>query len=101
MNFEEHAAKSQVLARAGVPAPNGRLVGTPEEAVAAFAAVGPCVVKAQVPTSKRGKAGGIRPANSARETVEAARSILGMSIGGHMVTRVLVEEKLCIVRELY
>jgi succinyl-CoA synthetase beta subunit len=58
-------------------------------------------VKAQVPTGKRGKAGGIKVANSAEEAEEAARAILGMEIGGYPVESVLVEERAEIVREFY
>ena len=58
MNFEEHAGKP-VLAAHGIAVPDGRLAKTPDEAADAQAAIGPCVVKAQVPTGKRGKAGGI------------------------------------------
>ena len=61
MNFEEHAAKP-LLAAAGIATPSGELAISPEEAAAAARRLGPCMVKAQVPTGKRGKAGGIRPA---------------------------------------
>src|SRR5262250_1682096 len=101
MNFEEYAAKANVLAPAGVRLPRARLCLSPQEAGAAFAAVGPCVVKAQVPTGKRGKAGGIRKADSAAEAEAVARAILGMSIEGHRVEKVLVEERADIAREFY
>ena len=58
MNFEEHAAKSLVLTPAGIPVPRGQLCSTPAEAADAVRAIGPAVVKAQVATGKRGKAGG-------------------------------------------
>ena len=64
MNFLEHAAKSHVLAPAGIAVPPSALCATEGEAEAAFAGIGPCVVKAQVPTGKRGKAGGIRKADN-------------------------------------
>ena len=101
MNLEEHAAKTLVLVPANVPVPVGELVDTPEGARAAFGRIGPSVVKAQVPTGKRGKAGGVRPARSADEAEEAARAILGMRIGGHAVKQVLVEEMAEIAREYY
>jgi succinyl-CoA synthetase beta subunit len=101
MNFEEYAAKTLVLEPSGVPIPRGRHCGSAEEAGRAFAEIGPCVVKAQVPTGKRGKAGGIKIANSAEEAEEAARAILGMEIGGYPVESVLVEERAGIVREFY
>jgi succinyl-CoA synthetase beta subunit len=101
MNFEEYAAKAKVLAPAGVPVPRGKLCSTPDEAKSAFGEIGPCVVKAQVPTGKRGKSGGIRKADSAAEAAAAAAAILGMSIDGYAVTKVLLEERADIAREFY
>jgi len=101
MNFEEHVAKAKALMPASIPVPRGKLCVTPDEAAAAFAEIGPCVVKAQVPTGKRGKAGGIRKADSAAEAAAAAAAILGMSIDGHRVERVLLEERAAIAREFY
>jgi succinyl-CoA synthetase beta subunit len=101
MNFEEHAAKAKVLIPAGVPVPRGKLCGSLAEARAACAEIGPSVVKAQVPTGKRGKAGGIRKADTALEAAAAARTILGMTIDGYPVEKVLVEERGDIAREFY
>lgn len=101
MNFLESAAKAKVLVPAGVPVPRGTLCRTADEAAEAFAAIGPCVVKAQVPTGKRGKAGGIRKADSATEAAAVAAAILGMTIDGHPVDSVLVEERAAIAREFY
>lgn len=101
MNFEEHVAKANVLVPASVPVPRGRLCVTPEEAAAAFGDIGPCVVKAQVPTGKRGKAGGIRKADSAAEAAAVTRAILGMTIDGYAVEKVLIEERAEIAREFY
>ena len=100
MNFEEHAAKP-LLAAAGIPVPAGKLVSAPAEAREVAAELGPVVVKAQVPTGKRGKAGGIRLAGNAGEAETAARAILGMTIGGSVVERVLVERRVSIMQELY
>jgi succinyl-CoA synthetase beta subunit len=101
MKLEEHAAKSAVLRPAGVPVGNSRLCATPEEVADAVREIGPSVVKAQVPTGKRGKAGGIKVADTPEQAAEVARSILGMTIGGDVVERVLVEEKAEIAREFY
>lgn len=101
MNLEEYAAKRHVLLPAGVPIPNGMVCSTPEEASAVVARIGPSVVKAQVPTGKRGKSGGIKMADSADDGAAAARAILGMTIGGSRVERVLIEERCPIDRELY
>jgi succinyl-CoA synthetase beta subunit len=101
MNFEEHAAKAKVLAPASIAVPRGMLCRSPEEARTAFDAIGPCVVKAQVPAGKRGKAGGIRKAETAPEAAAAAKAILGMSIDGYVVEKVLVEERAEIASEFY
>ena len=101
MNFEEHVAKARVLVPASIAVPRGKLCHTADEAKAAFGEIGPCVVKAQVPTGKRGKAGGIRKADSAAEAGAAAQAILGMDIDGYRVEKVLVEERAEIAREFY
>jgi succinyl-CoA synthetase beta subunit len=100
MNFEEHAAKP-LLRAAGLVTPQGALASTPAEAARIADKIGPCVLKAQVPTGKRGKAGGIKLASNAAEAEAAASSILGMSIGSHCVEKVLVEAQVPIARELY
>jgi len=100
MNFEEHAAKP-LLKAAGIAVPEGKLANTADDAAKAFDAVGPCVVKAQVPTGKRGKAGGIKTADTADEARAAADAILGMDIAGHTVNAVLVEGRSDIAREFY
>ncbi|MBT6096355.1 MAG: succinate--CoA ligase [Rhodospirillaceae bacterium] len=100
MNFEEYAAKP-VLAAAGISVPRSALALTPDEAAHAAADIGPCVIKAQVPTGKRGKAGGIQLADNAEEARAHAENIIGMEIGGHVVDKVLVEAKSDIAREFY
>jgi succinyl-CoA synthetase beta subunit len=101
MNFEEHAAKSLILAPAGIPVPRAILCLSAKEAAMAAAQTGPCVVKAQVPAGKRGKAGGIKLADTPQEAEDAAAQILGMRIGDHTVERVLIEEQAKIAREFY
>jgi len=101
MNFEEHAAKTLVLSPAGIPVPRGIQVTSATEAGKAAAEIGPCVVKAQVPTGKRGKAGGIKLANTPAEAVAVAGQILGMTIGDYKVERLLIEEQAKIAREFY
>ena len=100
MDFEEYAAKP-LLAAAGIAIPRGEAVTTAAEAAAVAKALGPAVVKAQVPTGKRGKAGGIKAADDAAGAEAVARDILGMTIGDHTVERLLVEERADIARELY
>ena len=101
MNFEEHAAKP-LLQAAGIVTPRGRLARSAAEAEAAAAALGvPVVVKAQVPTGKRGKAGGIQTAEHPEAARDAADAILGMEIAEHRVSSVLVEEQAEIAAEFY
>ena len=101
MNFDEHAAKSLVLAPAGIPVPRGQICRTAKEAAQAVCAIGPAVIKAQVATGKRGKAGGIKPADTPEEAERVAAAILGMSIGEYKVERLLVEEQANIAHEFY
>jgi succinyl-CoA synthetase beta subunit len=101
MNFEEHAAKLLVLSVAGIPTLRGMLCSTAAEAAMAATNIGPCVVKAQVPIGKRGKAGGIKLARTSDEARKAAEQILLMSIGGYTVERLLLEEQAQIAREFY
>ena len=101
MNFEEHAAKP-LLRAAGLAVPRGRRAGSAAEAREAAARIaGPVMVKAQVPAGKRGKAGGIRAADTAEEAAGAAEAILGMDIAGYRVESVLVEERAAIGAEYY
>ncbi len=101
MNFEEHAAKALILAPAGIATLRGILCTSAAEAAKAAGAIGPCVVKAQVPTGKRGKAGGIKLANTPQEAEQVAGQILGMTIGDYKVERLLIEEQAKIAREFY
>lgn len=101
MNLEEYAAKSVLLKPASIPIPQSRVCTTAEEAAGALVALGTAVIKAQVPSGKRGKSGGIRFADSPEAAADAARAILGMEIGGHRVERLLIEERCEIARELY
>jgi len=101
VNLVEHAAKSLVLRPAGIPVPNSRVCRTPAEAAAAYADIGPSVVKAQVPTGKRGKAGGIKRVDSARDAAERAEAILAMTIDGHAVGEILLEQRGTVAREFY
>ena len=100
MNFVEHAGKA-VLRSHAIPVPDGSLARTPDEAAAAAARIGPCVIKAQVPAGKRGKAGGIKLAKTPKEAGAHARRILAMTIGGYRVESVLVDPQVAIAREMY
>jgi succinyl-CoA synthetase beta subunit len=101
MDLFEYQAK-ELFARHGVAVPRGRVAWSPEEAETAAADLGgTVVVKAQVQTGGRGKAGGIQLAKDAAEARARAEQIIGMDIRGHTVRRVLVEEASEIAEEYY
>jgi succinyl-CoA synthetase beta subunit len=92
----------QILKEAKVAIPKGEVAATPEEAGAIAAKLGkPVVVKAQIWAGGRGKAGGIKFADSPAEAQDVARSLLGAEIKALKVEKVLVEEKLDIETEYY
>jgi succinyl-CoA synthetase beta subunit len=101
----EHQAK-ELFAEYGVPVPSGKVAHTAEEAraiAAEFAAAGKpkVVIKAQVKTGGRGKAGGVKLADGPEAAYQTAQQILGMDIKGHTVHKVLVEEASDIAQEYY
>src|SRR5207248_7533411 len=101
MDLFEYQGK-QYFARFGIPVSPGGVADTVDEAVAQADRVGyPVVVKAQVQVGGRGKAGGIKLANSADEVRNHARNILGMDIRGHTVHRVWIERASDIAQEYY
>jgi succinyl-CoA synthetase beta subunit len=92
-----------VFERHGVPVLRARTATGPfaAGAIAEELDVGVVVVKAQVQTGGRGKAGGVKLARSPQETIDRAREILGMDIKGHTVRRVMVAEGADIAEEYY
>ncbi len=101
MDLLEFQGKS-LLARAGVPLPEGRVAASPAEARRAAQELGSRVaVKAQVPVGGRGKAGGIKVADGPEAAETAAAAILGMDIKGHKVGLVYVERATEIAAEWY
>jgi succinyl-CoA synthetase beta subunit len=101
----EYQAK-ELFAEYGVPVPKDKVASTAEEAreiSTAFAADGipQVVVKAQVKTGGRGKAGGVKLADSPDDAFEKAQRIIGMDIKGHTVHRVLIAEASDIKSEYY
>ena len=101
MNFEEHSAKP-LLAEHGLQIARGILVNSSKAAQQAMRELGgACVLKAQVPTGKRGKAGGIQLVNNPQEAAEHAERILGMEIAGYKVEQLLVEPQIDIAQEFY
>ena len=101
MDLYEYQGK-ELFRRFGIPVSEGRLATSPAEArTAAQELGGPVVVKAQVLTGGRGKAGGIKLAETAAEAEARAREILGMDIRGHVVARLWIEKASDIAREYY
>src|SRR3990170_1184418 len=101
MRFYEFEAK-QLLARHGVPTSQGGTATTADEAARIAAGVGgPVVLKSQVLTGGRMKAGGVRFAETPEEARAAAGAILGLSIGGQLPRCVLVETKAPVKKEYY
>src|SRR5690606_33600963 len=97
----EHQAK-ELFAAYGIPVPRGIVAHTADEArEAAQQLGGRVVVKAQVKTGGRGKAGGVKLAEDAADAHRKATEILGMDIKGHTVHKVLIEEASAIAEEYY
>jgi len=91
-----------LLAQKGIPTPRGRAAGTPDEARQIATGIGgPTVVKIQAWVTGRAGLGGIRFAETPDEAAQVAADMLGMRVGGFVVDRVMVEEKLAIEREFY
>ncbi|GAB3382811.1 ADP-forming succinate--CoA ligase subunit beta [Amycolatopsis echigonensis] len=101
MDLLEHQARD-LFAAHGVPVPRGHVAATPDEARAAAVDLGGAVVvKAQVKTGGRGKAGGVKLAAGPDDAARIADEILGMDLKGHRVHRVLVTEASDIADEYY
>jgi succinyl-CoA synthetase beta subunit len=101
MRLHEYQSK-EIFTQHFIPIPQGRLAATPEEAKLISEELhGPVVLKAQVLVGGRGKAGGIRLVHSPDEAEYEAAKILGQSIKGIPVRRLLVEEAINIQQELY
>lgn len=101
MDLFEYQAK-ELFAKHGVPVTPGTVAFTPEEArEAAEAYGGPVVVKAQVKTGGRGKAGGVKLADSPDDAEAKAADILGLDIKGHVVRRLLITPTADIDTEYY
>ncbi|ACL24973.1 ADP-forming succinate--CoA ligase subunit beta [Chloroflexus aggregans] len=101
MKLHEYQARD-LLARYGIPVTGGGVAVTPAEAHAIAEQIGgPVVVKAQVHVGGRGKAGGVKLAQTPAEAEQVAGQILGMNIKGLTVEKVLVAEAISYERELY
>src|SRR5215469_464154 len=101
MKIHEYQAK-EILGRYGIPVQPGKIATTAEQAEAIAAEFGvPVVIKAQVYVGGRGKAGGVKLAQTPAETKEVAGRILGIDIKGITVDNVLVTPALGIKEEYY
>src|SRR5574338_497450 len=101
MKLHEYQSK-QIFSRYGIPIPKGRVAATATEAKHnAEELGGRVVIKAQVLVGGRGKAGGVKLANTPQEAEQLATQILGMEIKGLPVRKVLVDEAASIDQEIY
>src|SRR5213082_645330 len=101
MDLYEYQGKA-LFQRFGIPVSEGRLATTPQEARAAAGELGgPVVVKAQVLTGGRGKAGGVKLADDPGDAEQKAEGILGRDINGHVVRKLWIESASEIAKEYY
>ncbi|HVO40863.1 MAG TPA: ADP-forming succinate--CoA ligase subunit beta [Spirochaetia bacterium] len=101
MKLHEFQAKG-FLREYGIPVPEGKAASTPQEARGIAGSIGcPVMVKAQVLVGGRGKAGGVKMANTPEEAEARAKDIIGMRIKGIEVQRVLVAAAVDIAAEFY
>lgn len=101
MDLTEYQGK-QVFREFGIPVPEGKPASSPAKAQQIAEKLGgTVVVKAQVKVGGRGKAGGVKLAQTPAETADVAKQILGMDIKGHKVRQVLIERAGDIAAEYY
>jgi len=101
MDLTEYQGK-QVFREFGIPVPDGKPASGPAKAQQIAEKLGgTVVVKAQVKVGGRGKAGGVKLAQTPAETAEVAKQIIGMDIKGHKVRQVLIERARDIAAEYY
>ena len=102
MKAHEYQAK-EIFSRYGIPVEQHVLCSTPDEAVTAFRQLGvnKVAIKAQVLTGGRGKAGGVKLADSETLVRQHAQEILNITIKGFPVTRILISEDVDIAAESY
>jgi succinyl-CoA synthetase beta subunit len=101
VNLHEYQSKLR-FAEFGIPVPKGKVAPSPQQAYEIAKEIGgPVVVKAQVLTGGRGKAGGVKLAKTPKEAQDHADAILGMDIKGHKVLKVLIDPASEIKSEIY
>src|SRR3954469_16424377 len=101
MDLYEYQGK-QLFSKFGIPVSEGRVATTPEDARRAAEELGgPVVVKAQVLTGGRGKAGGVKLADNPDDAEQKAKDIIGLDIRGHIVRTLWIEQASDIAKEYY
>jgi Succinyl-CoA synthetase, beta subunit len=101
MDLMEYKAR-ELYVKYGIPAMQGVVADNPDELESKVSGLNyPVVVKAQVQTGGRGKAGGIRFADSLPEAIDISNKIFGMDIKGHIVRKLLIVEKAEVQKEWY
>lgn len=100
MRLYEYEAK-EIASRYGIPVPKGKVARSPDEAYTIASEFGSSVVKAQVLVGGRGLAGGVKIASTPEEAREITSKLIGSNIRGVKVDFVLIEEKICVSKELY
>src|SRR5215210_7309450 len=101
MRFYEYESK-EIVRRGGIPTSKGGFAKTAEEARARAEEVGgPVVIKSQVLTGGRMKAGGVQFADTPEEAERHAKDVLALEINGHTPRGVLVDPRASVKQELY
>ncbi len=100
MKLFEYEAK-KIFREFGIPVSPYRVISSPGEGLEFFRENSPAVIKAQVLTGGRGKAGGIKTASTEEEYLEKVSGLLGSAVKGFPVKKLLIEKKLDIRREVY
>ncbi|MCS7102422.1 MAG: acetate--CoA ligase family protein, partial [Candidatus Korarchaeum sp.] len=101
MRLLEYESK-EAFSSKGIPIPKGIIVKSPEEASSAVRSLGGRgVLKIQIPHGQRGRAGGIRLANSPDEAEKIARELFSRTFYGYEVSSLLIEEPIDVTTEIY
>lgn len=100
MKMYEYMGKN-LFKKYGIPVPEGEVAGSPEEVREITSLIGDSVIKAQILSGKRGKAGGIKFARDAEAAKRIALDLLGSKLLGMPVDKILIEERIAIDKEYY
>ena len=101
MRLYEYEAK-KIFSQSGIPITQGMVVSSPDDAKSFAKKMGkPVVLKSQILSGGRGKAGGIKFADNPKEAEKVSQELLSLKIKGYQVEKVLVDEKLDIEKEFY